>query len=171
MREMSGKGGTMKQECRLPSIWTMWVVIPGAALAVGFARGWLACLFVVLAGVLFQIGYVRLLPYVSRWLGYGSVADVPPPEPRGHGNALRHVRLYTAAGCPFCPIVRQRLERLQRELGFELEEEDVTFHPRRLSSRSIRSVPVIEMDGRVLVGNATSERLLEFLEGGAADAA
>jgi glutaredoxin len=69
------------------------------------------------------------------------------------------VVLYTANVCPFCPIVRRRLTELQRRMGFELEEVDVTFRLELIRAKGLRSVPVVEADGRTLIGNATSEAL------------
>ncbi len=52
---------------------------------------------------------------------------------------------------------------LKRDLQFELEEIDITFRPQIVMQKGLRSVPVIEADGRFWVGNATSAQLLEFL--------
>jgi glutaredoxin len=117
---------------------------------------------VLAVGVAGQVLYVRWFPFMSRWVGYGSVADAPatsvpilPESPR--------VVLYTANVCPFCPIVKQRLNALQRQMGFQLEEIDVTFRPEIIRSKGLRSVPVIEASGHRLVGNATSEQLVQLL--------
>jgi hypothetical protein len=53
---------------------------------------------------------------------------------------------------------------LQRQGGFEVEDIDVTFRPEIIRSKGLRSVPVLEANGRVLVGNATSARIAEFLK-------
>jgi glutaredoxin len=71
--------------------------------------------------------------------------------------------LYTANVCPFCPIVRQRLAALQHTLDFELSEVDVTFQQALIKQKGIRSVPVIEADGRRWIGNATTAELVSFL--------
>lgn len=154
-----------KQECRLSSIWTMWVAVPAFALVAGLMRGWWAGLLLVAVGVVFQVTYVRVFPHVSSWLGYGSVDDVPVPAPAHEPAVVPRVTLYTAAGCPFCPIARRRLEQLQYRLGFELDEQDVTFRRQLLIEKGIRSVPAIEADGHLLVGNATSDTLARFLRG------
>ena len=48
-------------------------------------------------------------------------------------------------------------------MGFEFEEVDVTFRPQLALEKGIRSVPVVETGGRLLVGNATSAALAAFL--------
>jgi glutaredoxin len=161
----------MKQECKLSSIRVIWVAVLGVVLALGTARGWPAAVLAVIVGVLFQVGYVRTFPHVSQWLGFGSVDDVRPAHHARSAAAIPRVTLYTAAGCPFCPLVRQRLHQLQQELWFALDEHDVTFPSATLRGRGIRSVPAVEVDGRFLVGNATSYALVAFLTGGRLKAA
>ena len=156
----------MKQECRIWYVWMAWAGIPGIALLLGLMVDWRAGLLTLIAGVAFQVAYVRWFPHLSRWVGYGSVADVPAPASTRAGVAGQVV-LYTARGCSFCPIIRQRLAGLQGELGFELVARDVTFQPRWVAEKGIQSVPVTEAHGRYLVGNGTSAEILEFLRGAA----
>jgi glutaredoxin len=66
--------------------------------------------------------------------------------------------------CPFCPIVRRRLEELERKSGLQVREIDVTFRPDIVLAKGLRSVPVLEANGQVLVGNATSAQIAAFLE-------
>ncbi|MBL7047360.1 MAG: glutaredoxin family protein [Candidatus Marinimicrobia bacterium] len=152
----------MKQECPLAFVWLTWLGLPGLALILGLSQGWLGAVFVLLVGVIAQIVYIRWFPRIARWIGYGSVADVPA-ELRSLVTTVPRVMLYTANVCPFCPIIRQRLNELKRQTPFELEEVDVTFQPKIVRQKGLRSVPVIETDGRFLVGNATSTQLAEFL--------
>ena len=161
----------MKQECKLSSVRAMWMAVLIVVPMLAVTRGWPAAVFVVMVGVLIQIGYVRNFRHVSQWLGFGSVDDVRPAHHATSANAIPHVTLYTAIGCPFCPLVRQRLHDLQQELWFAFDERDVTFRPAKLRDCGIRSVPAIEVDGRFLVGNATSDALVTFLTGGALKAA
>jgi glutaredoxin len=161
----------MKQECRLSSVRVMWVAVLIVVLVPAATRGWPAALFVAMVAALLQVGYVRNFRHVSRWLGFGSVDDVRPAHRATTIRAIPHVTLYTARGCPFCPLVRQRLHELQQELWFALDEQDVTFRSARPRGRVIRSVPVVEVDGRFLVGNATSDALAAFLTGEALKAA
>ena len=53
---------------------------------------------------------------------------------------------------------------LKQDLGFEYEEVDVTFRPKIILAKDVRSLPLIEANGRFLVGNATSEQLAAFLK-------
>lgn len=153
----------MKQQCFLWSVWLTWIALPVVALLAFFLAGWPAALAVVVAGVGWQLLYMRFFPRLSSAMGYGSVADVAA-DAAGAPLAAKRVTLYTANLCPFCPLVRARLASLQQRLGFELTEIDVTFRPELVTSRNLRAVPVIEADGRIWVGNATSAQLLAFLE-------
>jgi len=152
----------MKQQCYLYNVWFTWLAIPAVAILLGLLAGWWAIPFILLVGVLAQIIYIRVFPKTSRWIGYGSVEDVAPEAPTQSAVAST-VMLYTAKVCPFCPIVRRRLLALQPILRFELSEVDITFQPRLIREKGIRSVPVIETDGRVWIGNATTAQLVSFL--------
>ena len=143
----------------------MWLVFAIVVVALGVTRGWPAAVFAVMIGALVQVGYVRNFRHVSQSLGFGSVDDVRPAYHPTIARSIPRVALYTAIGCPFCPLVRQRLHELQQELWFELDEHDVTFRAATLHGRGIRSVPVVEVDSRFLVGNATSDALVRFLTG------
>ena len=154
----------MEQRCPLVNVWLAWIGLPLLALLIGIRTGWLAGVFVLAAGAGFQALYVRSFPRWSRMLGYGSVEDVPAaavaaPMP---GTPMR-VTFYAANVCPFCPIMRRRLAALQPQLGFEVDEVDVTFRPDIIRAKGLKSVPVIEAHGRLLVGNATSQQLAAFL--------
>jgi len=152
----------MKQQCYLLNVWFTWLALPAIAILMGVLVDWWAFLLILLVGVSAQITYIRVFPKVSRLLGYGSVEDVAV-EPPKHSVTVSKVTLYTANVCPFCPIVRQRLLELQRNLGFELSEVDVSFHLGLIREKGIRSVPVIETDGRLWIGNATTAQLVSFL--------
>lgn len=152
----------MEQRCHLGAVWLTWIGLPLLAVVVALRIGWLAAAFVLAVGIVGQVLYIRWFPRLSPWMGYGSVEDAPaallPPDSR-----LPSVRLYTANVCPFCPIVKQRILDLQRQHPFELEEVDVTFRPEIIRAKGLRSVPVLEANGRLLVGNATSADILSFL--------
>jgi glutaredoxin len=143
-----------------------WAVVPATALAIGVTRGWWLALLITGVAVAGEMAYVHAFPYISGLLGYGSVED-EKSLPSAGAVAVPHVVFYTARGCPFCPIVRHRLEQLQHDLHFqfELEEHDITFRPQLLFDKRIRSVPAIEASGRFLVGNATSDQIAAFLKG------
>lgn len=152
----------MKQQCYLAAVWLTWLGLPLLAVVVGLRLGLLAAAFVLLVGIVGQVYYIRWFPRVSRWAGYGSVADAPA-DPTSMPRQLPRVKLYTANVCPFCPIVKRRLSELQRQRPFELEEIDVTFRPEIIRSKGLRSVPVLEANGQLLVGNATSKQIADFL--------
>jgi glutaredoxin len=155
----------MKQQCYLWSVWLTWIGLPALALAVGFLKSWWAAVLVLLVGVSAQVIFIRVFPRLSSWLGYGSVENVPA-EPSPQAGAISKVTLYTANVCPFCPIVKKRLVELQDKLTFEFEELDITFRQDLIKQKGFRSVPVIEVDGRYRVGNATSAQLAAFLTEG-----
>ena len=155
----------MEQRCHLAAVWLTWLGLPLLAVVVGVRIGWAAAGAVLLTGILGQVLYVRWFPHVSRWLGYGAVSDVAAGPARESDRRLPRVKLYTASACPFCPIVKRRLAELQRQMSFDVDEVDVTFRPDVVRAKGLRSVPVVEAHGRLLVGNATSAQLADFLRG------
>ena len=145
-------------------IWLTWLGLPLLAAVTLFRMGTAAGLLVLAAGVIGQLLYIRWFPHLSRVMGYGSVTDTPAGTVPA-GEAIPAVTLYTANVCPFCPIIRRRLADLQRQTTFQLREVDVTFRPDIIRARGLRSVPVLEANGRFLVGNATSAQIASFLAG------
>ena len=152
----------VQQRCHLGMIWLTWLGVPLLAVLVGVRAGVAAGVLVLAVGAAAQWAYIKVFPAISRWMGYGSVTDTPP-APTVPAAPLPRVTLYTANVCPFCPIIRRRLVELRRQHPFDLEEVDVTFRPEIVRPKRIRAVPVIEANGRVLVGNATSADILAFL--------
>jgi glutaredoxin len=159
----------MKQQCYLAAIYLNWLLLVGGVGYLlfthrySFAIAWLIALPLVLWA------YIRVFPSISQAMGYGSIDDRPAreanrPESRRSDSAVK-VRLYTALGCPFCPIVERRLQALRENVGFEIEKIDVTLRPDLLASKGIRAVPVIEVGERRMEGNATSEQLSELILG------
>ena len=156
----------MKQQCYLAAIYLNWLVLgAGVVYLISTHRYTLAIGWLILAPLAIW-GYIRVFPSISQSMGYGRVDDHPAinTEPPPHHEALR-VRLYTALGCPFCPIVEKRLEGLQKEMSFEIDKIDVTLRPDLLTRKGIRAVPVIEVGERRIEGNATSDRLAELISG------
>ncbi len=168
----------MEQRCALVNVWLAWLGIPLVAMLVGWRvalrAGWLPGILVAVLtvglGVWFQVVYIRSFPRVSRFLGYGGVEDVAASSMPSSAVPLPRVMFYTASACPFCPLVRDRLAGLQKTLGFEMEEVDVTFRPDLIRAKGLRSVPVVEAGAEILVGNATSQQLAAFLQRAAAAA-
>jgi hypothetical protein len=153
----------MKQQCYLANVWLTWVGVPMIAIFIGLKTNWLGGFVVMAAGIVTQMAYVHWFPRLSRWAGYGSVADEPAGK-IGEKFSSLVVTLYTASVCPFCPLVRRRLLDLKNELGFQLREKDVTFRFDLILSKGFKAVPVVEANGRYQIGNATSAELLAFLE-------
>lgn len=150
----------MKQECPIVNIYMNWILYLGVLGFVLYRRDWVfAATWVVIAPVVLWL-YVRNFPKISHLIGYGKLDDRAPTE---IAPASVKVRFYTALGCPFCPVVEQRLQALQQKMGFALEKIDVTLKPELLSSKGIRSIPVVEVEDRRLVGNATTEQLTELI--------
>lgn len=143
-------------------VWLTWLGLPVLALVFGITQSWIVASVVLLAGVLAQIAYIRWFPVLSKRLGYGSVTDAPI-KTRARQKTPVQVTLYTANVCPFCPIIRKRLVEMQKIMPFNLTEIDVTFKPQIVKMKGLRSVPVIEAGGRLLVGNATSDQIAVFL--------
>jgi glutaredoxin len=56
------------------------------------------------------------------------------------------VRLVVGRDCHLCELARVELERLRGELGFEVEEVDITGDP-ELERRYRAWLPVVEIDG------------------------
>jgi glutaredoxin len=54
--------------------------------------------------------------------------------------------LYVGRDCHLCEIARAELDRLRGELGFELDEIDITGVP-DLETRYREWIPVVELDG------------------------
>lgn len=151
------------QQCTVTSIRLTWLLIPVLAVFMGWRFGWPAGVVIVVAGVLFQMGYVRIFPRVSRAMGYGSVEDRAADAGSSIPADVPLVTIYTASVCPFCPIVKRRLSDLRQQHRFDMREIDVTFRPELVRAKGIRSIPVVEVNGRTLVGNATSAQLADFL--------
>ncbi len=153
---------TMKQHCLLINVWFTWLGIPAIAVLMGFFFDWWAVPFIIVVGIFAQVIYIKIFPKISRYLGYGSVEDISDEHPH-QPVAFSKVTLYTANVCPFCPIIRQRPKELQRIYSFELSEIDISFQPALIQQKGIKSVPVVEIDGRLWIGNATTAQLISFL--------
>ena len=150
----------MKQQCYIATIYLSWAAyLGGLAFFVAMARYPMAIAWLVTVP-LAQWVYMRRFPKISYYLGYGQVTDKPARlvEP-----APIKVILYTALGCPFCPLVEQRLETLQKKMGFSLEKIDVTLKRELLANKGIRAVPVIEAGRQHLVGNVTSDQIATLI--------
>ncbi len=146
----------------MSALYISWLLYAGGAVYFLAREGPAAALLWVAVVPLAVWAYVRFFPRLSPHLGYGAVTD-EAPETTAHQPVK--VTLYTSLGCPFCPIVERRLGTLQEEMGFELERVDVTTRPGVLLAKGIRAVPVVEVGGRRLVGNATTRELANLVTG------
>jgi len=73
------------------------------------------------------------------------------------------IRLYVGRDCHLCEIARAELEQLRGELGFEVEEVDITGDP-DLERRYRALLPVVEADGeRVSVYRIEEQALRRLL--------
>ncbi len=152
----------LKQECPLAFVVLAWIMyIAGIPLLFVLGQVGMMLAWIVLAPAAMWV-YVRRFPSISRFMGYGRVDDRPATLAT---RAPVDVTVYTALGCPFCPIVKRRLTQLEPKLGFHLREVDVTARPGILISKGIWSVPVVEVGDRRIVGHATSEQLAGLIAG------
>ena len=149
-----------KQQCNVTGLILSWVGYLAGLAYMGYERHWVggACWLVHVPSVRWAL--FRYFHSISRFLGYGRVDDQLPVKV---SRAPVAVTFYSFFSCPFCPIVLQRLEALQREMDFTLEKIDVTLKPQILVSKGISAVPVVEVGNDRLVGNATSEQLAELI--------
>jgi thiol-disulfide isomerase/thioredoxin len=146
----------MKQQCHISMIYLTWAIYAGGLVYFGWYGQWALALF-WLAGVpLFEWLYIRKFPSLSPLMGYGRIVD---EGAEAAGNAPVKVVLYTALGCPFCPLIEQRLEDLRKQMGFTLEKIDVTLRPDLVTAKGIRAVPVVEAAARLLFGLVTTKEL------------
>jgi glutaredoxin len=68
------------------------------------------------------------------------------PRRRRPGASIRRVTLYRAEDCHLCERARAQLAGLQAELGFELEEIDISGDT-DLEASYREWLPVVEIDG------------------------
>jgi glutaredoxin len=146
----------MKQQCHISMIYLSWALYLGGLAASAWYSYWALGAFWLVTAPVIQWLYIRKFPSLSATMGYGRIIDEPA---RTISPTPAKVTLYTALGCPFCPLIEQRLKSLQRTMNFSLEEIDVTLRPDLLASKGIRSVPVVEVLGRFLFGLVSTKDL------------
>lgn len=163
---LSSAEANVKQQCTLANLYrtlaALAVLYLAGLLFYAYRHNWLGlCLWLVLLPCARWVG-VRLYPLTAGWRGYGSVADkLPSSVNKKHAE----VTFYSHNACPFCPILRNRLEALQKEMDFTLREIDLTLKPQVAASKGIKSVPVVDVGNNRLVGNATTEQLAQLIAG------
>jgi glutaredoxin len=156
----------MKQQCTLTSLYYavlgFSILYAGGAGYLGFTHNWPALLGWLILLPCARWAGLRLSPYTSKLRGQELVED---KLPAAVNKAHVEVTLYTHNGCPFCPIVKRRLEALQKEMDFSLTKIDLSFTPQLAASKGIRSVPVVEVGKERLFGNVTTEQLAQLISG------
>lgn len=159
----------MKQQCHLAVIYLNWFLLAAGVGYLLFTHRYAFAVAWLIALPLALYAYIRIFPVVSQAMGYGKVDDTHARLPQASGTqnegTTLKVNLYTALGCPFCPIVERRLHALQSNLKFQINRIDVTLRPDLLTLKGIRAVPVVEVAGRRCDGNATSEQLSKLILG------
>ena len=152
------------QRCTVSSLYRIWLTYAAGVIVFAVLGMWVALAVWVCAVPLGKWLQIRYYRYLSPSFGYGMLEEDRLAGP-ALGPTRATVTYYQALGCPFCPIVSGRLHALQQQMGFTLEVVDLTLQPQLLAKRGIRSVPVVEVGGRRLVGNATSEQLAALIAG------
>ncbi len=151
----------MKQQCHISFVYGSWLILLcGLIFFIIKGDNIHACSWVFFIALFLWL-YVRYFPSLSRFMGYGSVADRPAKDIQPVDTK---VILYTGPGCPFCPLVKRRLIELQSKMGFELDEINILLKPDLLIAKGIRALPVVEVGQTHLIGNATSDQLATFIK-------
>lgn len=153
----------LKQQCPLFFVVLAWAMYFGGMGFFFLSSQWLMLGSWIVVAPVAMWAYIRWFPKLSRFMGYGRLDDRQAPALTPAPRA--RVTLYTAVGCPFCPIVEKRVRALQSQLGFELKHVDVTARPDILIRKGIWAVPVVEANGRTLVGHSTTRDLVALITG------
>lgn len=148
------------QQCYVLGLALSWLGYLGALVYFAVERAWTAGAIIAVLIPCLRWALFHYFPDVSRFLGYGRVDDRLPDSA---STAPVAVTFYSFFSCPFCPIVLRRLEALQQMMKFTLETIDLTLKPQLIVGKGIRSVPVVEVGDKRLVGNLTTARLAEFI--------
>jgi len=149
-----------EQSCTVTGLYRIWVGFAAGLLILAYLQNWIALAAWVVLVPLGKWLYIRYFTSISSLFGYGKIKDRAPASVQ---KAPTHVTFYSALGCPFCPIVLERLQALQKEMDFKLSTIDVSFNPSLLAAKGIRSVPVVEVGEKRMIGNATSKQLAELI--------
>jgi glutaredoxin len=160
-----------EQQCNVAGLALSWLGYVAGLGYFSYEHHWLATLLWLVGVPGLRWALFQFFPYISRFLGYGRIVDQPggiPPPRENPGAAPVEVCFYSFFSCPFCPIVLARLRGLQPRMGFSLKTIDVTLNPQMLMTKGIRSVPVVEVGDRRLVGNSTTEQLAAMIAFGRA---
>src|ERR1700722_5192991 len=143
-----------EQQCNVVGLALSWIGYAAGLGYFGYQHQWVVALLWMVGLPILRWAMYQFFPLLSRFLGYGRIVDKFAPVT---------VNFSTFFSCPFCPIVLARLQALQEQIGFVLKTFDVTLKPQTLMTKGIRSVPVVEVADRRLVGNSTTEQLVGLI--------
>src|SRR5437763_12601005 len=102
-----------QQQCAVPGLVVSWFIYFAGLIFFFIARrNWVGGLAWLILLPCLRWALYRYFPSFSRFLGYGRVDDQLPLR---FVRAPVAVRFYSFFSCPFCPIVLQRLEALQKK--------------------------------------------------------
>ena len=73
---------------------------------------------------------------------------------------MPYIHFYMKENCPLCDDVKAQLWMLQQEYSFEIEERDIYTCDEWLMAYQL-SIPVVEIDGKVLDCNSITYKALE----------
>jgi glutaredoxin len=160
----SASEASLKQQCGLPRLYIAVVmfsiIYAGGIVFFAYRKNWPVLLLWLVWLPSARWASVRLSGFTTKLRGYGPVEDKLPSSV---SKAQIEVAFYSHNGCPYCPIVKQRLEALQKEMGFTLTKTDLSFKPQVAANKGIRSVPVVEVGNERLIGNATTEQMAQLI--------
>jgi glutaredoxin len=151
-----------RQFCSVAGLYRIWGAYAVGITILAVAANWIGLILFAVLVPLSKFAQIRYYRRLSPLFGYGKLAEDLPPQ--STASAPRVVTFYSAMGCPFCPIVLERLEALQLKMGFKLERVNLSLHPRFAITKGLRSVPTIEVGDTRLIGNASSSQLAELIE-------
>jgi thiol-disulfide isomerase/thioredoxin len=158
-----------EQQCNVVGLALGWIGYAVGMAYFTYQHQWVVALLWMASVPGLRWALYHFFPRISRFLGYGRIADTfssTPPLRINPQAAPVAVNFYSFFSCPFCPIVLARLQALQKQMGFSLTMIDVTLKPQTLVRKGIMSVPVVEMGDHRLVGNSTTEQLAALIARG-----
>src|SRR5262249_29886958 len=99
-----------RQFCSVVSLYRIWGAYAVGITILSVASNWIGLILFAALVPLGNFAQIRYYRRLSPLFGYGKLAkDVPP---QSTASAPGVVTFYGAMGCPFCPIVLERLEAL-----------------------------------------------------------
>ncbi|MGA9474436.1 MAG: hypothetical protein WBV36_18355 [Terriglobales bacterium] len=161
MKTVQNQPALRPQQCSVAGLYRIWGAYAAGLVFFAWTAHWIAFGFFLVLVPVGKLLQMRFYSQLSSLFGYGPIANDQIPAAVAISSAI--VTYYSALGCPFCPIVLQRLHALQGQMGFTLQTINLSLNPQLAVTRGIRSVPVVEVDGHRLTGNVTSEQLANLI--------